>query len=119
MQPVSINYDGKVFCSVKNSEAGDVSPATLFYYHQQEDVFWAEYSGGDILRGFMIGLVHPDGRLEFNYQHLNKGKAIRLGKCCSRPEITPDGKVRLYENWQWLDNDQQKGSSIVEEQKQQ
>lgn len=117
MKPAPINYDGKVFSPVINSETGEVSSATLFRYHQEEDIFWAEYSGGEIIRGTMIGLAHPDGRLEFNYQHLNKDKAIRLGKCLSKPEVLPDGRIRLHENWQWLDGEQQKGTSVVDERK--
>lgn len=117
MKPARINYDGKIFSPVINSETGEVSSATLFYYHQDEDVFWAEYSGGEIIRGFMVGIAYPDGRLEFNYQHLNKDKNLRLGKCFSKPEILPDGRIRLHEVWQWLDGERQEGVSVVEERK--
>ncbi|CAK7015519.1 MAG: hypothetical protein DELT_02243 [Desulfovibrio sp.] len=117
MKAESINYDGKVFAPVLNSETGEVSSATIFHYHQKEGIFWAEYAGGEIIRGSMIGLVHPDGSLEFTYQHVNKDKTIRLGKCHSHPEILPDGRIRLHESWQWLDGEQQKGTSIVDEQR--
>lgn len=117
MKPGSVTYDGKVFSPVCNSETGEVSSATVFHYHQKEDVFWAEYSGGDVIRGFMVGLVHPDGQLEFKYQHVNQEKAIRLGECRSRPEILADGRIRLHESWQWLDGGRRKGASIVEERK--
>ena len=117
MKPAPITYDGRIFCPVVNSETGEVSSATLFRDHQEGDIFWAEYSGGEILRGFMVGLVRPDGQLEFNYQHLNSNKAIRLGKCLSVPEILADGRIRLHESWQWLDGEQKTGSSIVDEQK--
>ncbi|MCC8193438.1 MAG: n-acetylglutamate synthase [Deltaproteobacteria bacterium] len=115
MKSVPINYDGRTFSPVVNSETGEVSSATHFHYHQDSDIFWAEYSGGEILRGFMIGLVRPDGQLEFKYQHLNKDRAIRLGECLSTPEILADGRIRLHESWRWLDGEQQKGTSIVDE----
>lgn len=99
MKSGSINYDGKVFCPVLNSNTGEVSSATIFHYHQAEDIFWAEYSGGEIIRGSMIGLTYSDGRLEFNYQHLHKDKAIRVGMCHSQPEILADGRIRLHESW--------------------
>lgn len=115
MKKRSINYDGKAFATVMNSESGEVSGATIFHYHQDKEVFWAEYSGGEILRGFMIGLVGPQGQIDFNYQHLNMGRQIRLGKCRSTPEIMQDGRIRLHETWQWLDGEGQKGTSVIEE----
>lgn len=115
MKERSINYDGKAFAAVMNSESGEVSGATVFHYHQDKEVFWAEYSGGEILRGFMIGLVGPQGQIDFNYQHLNVGRQIRLGKCRSTPEIMQDGRIRLHEAWQWLDGEGQKGTSVIEE----
>ena len=111
----SIDYNGKTFRAVTNSESGEVSAATVFHYHQDGEVFWADYSGGEILRGFMVGLAEADGRLSFSYQHVNADKTIRLGRCRSTPEHLPDGRIRLHERWQWLDGDRQEGESVVEE----
>jgi hypothetical protein len=31
------------------------------------------------------------------------------------PEVLPDGKIRLRENWQWTSGDFSEGESVIEE----
>lgn len=110
-----VNYNGRTFVSVENTENGEVSSKTIFKYKQEENIISATYSGGEIKQGFLIGIVHEDSSLEFRYNHVNNNNEIRGGKCHSVPEVLSDGRIRLYENWQWLDNDTAKGASIIEE----
>ncbi len=110
-----LNYDNRVFKSVQNSETGEVSSETTFYYHQKESLIWAEYSGGEIVFGNLIAKVLDDDSLEMRYQHLNAKGELMTGKCLSKPEITPNGKIRLFEQWQWTSGDFSSGESIVEE----
>lgn len=110
-----INYNNKKFVSVSNTKNGMVSEATMFAYSQEDDVIWADYSGGDILKGHLIGTVDADGQLDFVYHHLTQKKEIQTGKCFSTPEILQDGRIRLVEQWQWTSGDQSKGESIIEE----
>lgn len=78
-------------------------------------MFWAEYSSGDVLKGHMIGSVDENGELDFYYQHLNKERYIRIGKCHSVPAIMENGKIALQEKWQWLNGDLSSGESVVVE----
>lgn len=110
-----INYDKRVFKSVQNSETGEVSGETRFYYHQKGNVVWAEYQGGEIIFGNLIAKVFDDDSLEMSYQHLNKQGELMTGKCLSKPEILPNKKIRLHEKWQWNCGDFSEGESIVEE----
>lgn len=110
-----INYDKRVFKSVQNSETGEVSAETRFYYHQKGNVVWAEYSGGEIIFGNLIAKVFDDDSLEMSYQHLNKQGELMTGKCLSKPEILANKKIRLHEKWQWNCGDFSEGESIVEE----
>jgi hypothetical protein len=112
---MKINYDQRVFKSVANSQTGEVSSETLFYYHQKENLVWAEYEGGEIVFGQLIAKVLPDDSLEMRYQHLNKKGELMTGKCVSVHEITANGKIRLHEKWQWTCNDFSSGESVVEE----
>lgn len=111
----SISYDNRQFTSVTNSSNGEVSELTIFNYHQECNIIWAEYLGGDILKGFLVGKVCDDAHLEFSYQHINKSMEIRIGTCSSIPEILQDGRLRLIESWQWLNGDNSKGQSVIEE----
>lgn len=110
-----INYDNRFFSSVSNTDNGEVSSSTIFKYHQNKDIVWSEYSGGDILKGFLIGTSDNNSNLNFTYQHINKNSEIRTGKCMSTPEILPNAKVRMMENWQWTNGDNSMGQSIIEE----
>lgn len=114
-QPGRINYDGKIFIPQRNTENGEVDEETIFHYFQENDLFWAEYCGGDVLKGHMIGTVAENGELDFHYQHLNKDGQIRIGKCHSIPYILENGKIALQEKWQWLNGDLSSGESVVVE----
>lgn len=108
-------YNARTFRSVQNTDNGEVSGDTLFYYHQEGEMVWAEYAGGGIKKGTLIGCVTPSGELTFTYQHVNADLALRMGRCTSVPEILPDGRIRFYEKWQWLNGDESCGESIIEE----
>ncbi|MFP3917816.1 n-acetylglutamate synthase [Lysinibacillus telephonicus] len=110
-----INYNGRKFISIENTSNGEVSSKTLFEYTQDGNIISASYSGGEILKGTLIGIVREDSSLEFRYNHVNVKNEIRGGKCISTPEILPDGRIKLYENWKWLDAEETEGSSIIEE----
>lgn len=110
-----INYDNKTFASVQNSETGEVSSETVFYYHQKNDLVWAEYSGGAVVFGTLIAKCNKEGNLEMRYQHLNASGDLMTGKCVSKPEILADGRIRLHEKWQWTCGDFSEGESIIEE----
>lgn len=108
-----INYDGKTFAVNHNSENGEVSSNTVFNYHQNQDILWADYSGGEIVKGYLIGMVAQNGELDFYYQHINKNKQIKIGKCHSVPSVLKNGKIKLTEKWQWLNGDMSTGVSIL------
>jgi hypothetical protein len=110
-----IDYNNRKFISVRNSESGEVSSETQFHYHQKNGLVWAEYTGGAIVFGNLIAKVLADGSLEMRYQHLNQRGELMTGKCFSKPEILPDGRIRLHEKWQWTSGDFSSGESIVEE----
>jgi hypothetical protein len=110
-----INYHGRKFTSVANTENGEVSSKTFFEYKQEGQIISATYSGGEILKGTLVGIVKDEGILEFRYNHVNNRNEIRGGKCISTPEILPDGRIRLYEEWKWLDAENTEGTSIIEE----
>ena len=110
-----LNYHKKVFKAVLNAANGDVDGETLFYYQQEGAVVWAEYSGGAVIKGFLIAKVLEDSVLDMRYEHINTAGELMTGKCLSTPEVLPDGRIRLHEKWQWTSGDLSSGESIVEE----
>lgn len=108
-------YDQKQFRPVQNTPNGTVSGETTFYYRQEGNIVMAEYSGGGIRVGHLLALAAPDGSLDMRYHHIDENGTIQTGVCRSIPEWLPDGRIRLYEQWQWTSGDGSSGSSIVEE----
>ena len=49
------------------------------------------------------------------YHQISKNDEIMTGVCISKPEVLKNGKIRLYENWQWTSGNKSKGTSILEE----
>ncbi|MGK0698634.1 n-acetylglutamate synthase [Priestia flexa] len=110
-----ICFKNRVFRSVENTANGEVSSHTTFRYEQEGKIIHATYEGGDILYGTLVGTIDEKSCLTFRYQHVNKAYEIRGGTCFSTPEVLRDGRIRLHEDWQWLDTDKTKGQSIIEE----
>lgn len=108
-----IDYDGRRFTPLVNSENGEVDGNTIFHYHQKGFDFSAEYSGGEIKTGYMVGKVNQSGELDFYYEHLNLDNEIRAGRCHSVPTFNENGRLELREKWQWLNGDCSTGESIV------
>lgn len=105
--------DGKVFVGVSNSADGQVNAATRFSYHQQGGTVWADYAGGQVSRGHLVGTRRGD-ELTFRYVHLDVTGKTAGGRCTSRITVLPDGRVRLEESWAW-ESRPGIGISVVEE----
>lgn len=112
---MTLSLNNRVFISLSNSENGEVNKETIFRYSQQDDMIWAEYAGGAIKKGFLIGKFIEPGRIRFTYQHMNQQLENRIGQCISTVEQLSSGKLRLHENWQWLDSRRESGESVIEE----
>jgi hypothetical protein len=110
-----INYDGRMFKTITNSDNGEASQETIFRYSQKNNIVRADYSGGGILAGQLIALVDDNGNLDMRYQHINEENEIMTGHCKSRPELMENGKLRMHEEWEWTSKDESKGKSIIEE----
>lgn len=110
-----IDYNGKSFSPIANTENGETSSETVFLYKQFGNILTSEYSGGKIKKGHLIGLVDENGNIDMRYHQVNEKGEIMTGICKSKPETMDNGKIRLHESWQWTSGDKSKGKSIIEE----
>ena len=108
-------YHNKKFKPVSNSENGETSEETIFLYKQSGNILTSTYSGGQIVKGHLLGLVDEKGRIEMRYHQINTKGELMTGVCKSKPEILPNGKIRLRETWQWTSGDLSKGESLLVE----
>lgn len=110
-----VNYHQRKFKVLKNSPNGEVADDLIFEYQQEGNILSCQYAGGEIKQGQLLGKVNPAGALDFVYQQINAKGELRTGRCQSKPELMPNGKIRLHEEWQWTSGDLSKGHSILEE----
>ena len=106
------NLHNKCFRSAENSQNGEVSEETLFFYFQDGEMVWASYAGGHIRKGFLIGTIKGD-TLQFTYQHLTTGLDSRTGKCETVIKEDEKGRLILHESWQWTCMDRSRGKSTL------
>jgi hypothetical protein len=110
-----MNYNGKKFRPISNTDNGETSTETLFHYKQIGNILTSEYSGGKIQYGHLIGLVDSAGNIKMRYHQINDKGELMTGICTSTPEILENGKIRLHESWKWTSGDLSTGKSIIEE----
>ncbi|MFD8806147.1 hypothetical protein [Streptomyces sp. NPDC059597] len=107
------SLDGLVLSPVADQSPGQVGTRTRFTYHERDGEVWAEYAGGDVVRGHLVGTREGD-RLDFRYVQLRQDGTTASGHCVSHVVELADGRVRLEETWEW-ESRPGSGTSVVEE----
>jgi hypothetical protein len=117
------SLDGLVLAPVADQAAGQVGTSTRFTYHEKDGEIWAEYAGGDVVRGHLVGTRSGD-RLDFRYVQLRADGTTASGHCVSTVVELPGGtsqapgsgggRVRLEETWEW-ESAAGSGTSVVEQ----
>lgn len=106
----NVNFNNKKFFLVENSENGTVNSETVFEYKQEGNLVTAIYYGGNITNGNIIAVL-KDNQLEMLYHCLTIENQLKAGKAIADISITKNNKIKLSLNWQWLNDDQNKGVS--------
>jgi hypothetical protein len=107
------DLNGKTFRTLSNASNGEVDSRTVFHYSEQDGVIWADYSGGSILKGHLIGIRRSEDTLDFRYSHVSRDYSLKTGICQSIISTEPDGKLRLHEKWKWICGDGSEGESEI------
>ncbi|AWK08110.1 hypothetical protein SSP531S_25420 [Streptomyces spongiicola] len=107
------SLEGLVLAPVADQAPGQVGTGTRFAYHEERGRVWAEYAGGDVVRGHLVGTREGD-RLDFRYVQLRRDGTTASGHCVSTVVELPDGRVRLEEAWEW-ESRRGRGTSVVEQ----
>lgn len=100
-----------------NTINGEVSEETLFEYYQDGDIIWGTYGGGQVVRGVLLGRMNRNGNIAFQYMQHSKDGGIYTGTSKSTTEFLNDGRIVLYEDWEWTGNRSGGGRSVIEEEK--
>lgn len=102
-----LDYDGRRFRA-----AGSTAVAA---YRQEGDLVWAEVSGGEVLRGTLIGRRDDAGTLHLGYTIALASGEVVCGHTVNTPEVTGTGGVRLREVWERFRPRSATGTSYLDE----
>lgn len=111
----SWNLNDKKFKVISNDGPYiEVNTDTTFCFVQKGNLVAAEYSGGLIQEGELIGYINHNN-FYFSYQQTNLSGEQNSGRGCDTIELTNDGRLRLTDHWEW-ETKKGKGLCIMEEQ---
>lgn len=109
------SLDNRVFVPVENSDNGVVSGKTRFHFWQDGMVFYADYFGGDVREGHIIGTFNEDGTGALLYHCLTTDKQLKAGKAKAVFSTMDDNRLAFELDWEWITGDYSWGQSRYEE----
>lgn len=109
------NLDGRTFCPVQNSASGTVTDATKFRFQQTGENITADYEGGEIETGHIVGKFTTPDTAELIYHCLTNAGEMKAGQAQARFAINDAGSLTIDMQWQWLNGDKSAGTSHYEE----
>ena len=95
-----ISLDGRIMHASKTAAGGVVNADTIFRFRQTDDVVTAEYAGGGIRRGSLVGRL-SDAELHFRYVQLQNDGRLDGGESHCEVEIDDSGRVSIVEHYAW------------------
>ena len=111
---MNISLDKIKMNVVNTAENGVVNRDTVFSFTQTENIVTAEYAGGRISKGFLVGIC--DGSLlTFSFCQLQTDGSLDSGLSSCGIETKENGKLRLTEHFEWKTRPGEKGINIFEE----
>ena len=109
----TISLDGIQMRVVSTAQGGDVSSETLFQFCQRGTLVSAQYAGGKVSLGFLVGTLSDD-QLRIRYAQVDVEGRIDGGSSLCELERLADGRLRLLEHFQW-DSRMGSGTNVLEQ----
>ena len=97
-----------------NSVHGAARDGCVFEYRQSENLVTANYRGGGIRHGSIVGLIDQN-QVSMRYCCMNENNEMRSGKAIALVLFAANGKLVLTLEWQWLDAGMESGQSRYQE----
>ncbi|NGM69271.1 hypothetical protein G6M89_09670 [Natronolimnobius sp. AArcel1] len=108
-----ISFDGVTLTGVSNDENGDVGAETVFHFEQTGERLYAQYAGGEIVDGHLVGTF--DGtHWDIRYTQINTAHETATGHSVGVVERLEDGRIRVEDEWEW-ESKPGTGESVHEE----
>ena len=98
---------------IQTSPNGVVNSETIFSFTQEENLVSANYSGGNIQKGFLIGIL-KNYELEFRFVQIQINGKLDGGFSKCSIKLNENGKLQLVEHFFW-ESQEGSGTNIFEE----
>ena len=95
-----MNLDGVVMHVSSTAEQGVVSSDTRLYFRQKGSRVLGRYSGGAVVRGYLVGRL-AGSELIFRYVQVEASREIHAGASVCEVLHLADGRTRILEHFRW------------------
>ena len=99
---------------IQTAPNGVVNQDTIFNFTQEGNLVHATYSGGKIIRGFLVGKLNGD-MLHFSYCQIQADHRLDNGVSKCKLSKNPTGKIVLTEHFEWNSREGESGINIFEQ----
>jgi hypothetical protein len=103
--------DGLTMNAIETAPNGAVGVHTRFSFHQSGDRVHADYAGGRVERGFLVGRV-SGSRFEFCYCQRHTDGQMDSGRSLCELRRSKDSLLRIVEHFEWGGGT---GTNIIQE----
>lgn len=93
---------------------GVVNEETIFCFKQSGTLVTAEYSGGETIKGSLVG-ANDGSTLNFSYCQLQPNGKIDNGFSKCHLSTTEQGLIKMVEHFKWGSRNEEQGVNIFEE----
>ena len=108
-----MNLDNIKMNVIETSGNGVVNELTIFSFSQINNVVSATYSGGQIVKGFLVGVI-DENKLHFSYCQLQEDGKMDNG--ASECDISiENGKIKLIEHFKWASRNNETGINVFQQ----
>jgi hypothetical protein len=99
---------------IQTAENGVVNKDTIFVFQQSGHIVNAEYAGGKIQKGFLVGQI-DENVFTFSYCQLQTDGTLDNGLSTCELSADETGKIRLVEHFEWRSRPGESGVNIFQE----
>jgi hypothetical protein len=107
------SLDGLQMRVVATADGGEISADTLFTFAQDGNTVSAQYTGGTVRLGHLVGTLAA-GQLSFRYVQVDRTGRVDSGRSICNIRLLPDDRIQLCEHFQWESRDGS-GTNVLEE----
>jgi hypothetical protein len=111
--PIAVNLDGVTMFVSSTASSGVVDVQTHIAFSQRGPRVIGKYQGGRVRRGVLVGAV-SGLVLKFRYLQVEASGEIHGGRSACEIVRTPDGRLRIVEQFSWTTRDGS-GTNVFDE----